>query len=174
MVRKPKRKYRSDRNYQDWMVVKDSIQYKRITRSFKEWEIWWCAVGENVGVEINGKGDRFLRPVIVFKKFSKLSFTGIPTTTQNHTKRSPDWYVHFRLKGVDEYAAINQIETISSYRLYRKIGELDDEDIRRIRTGLYNLYKIKMPPRKRGVGGIIPKNGLIVTKIKRIVKRLNG
>ena len=34
---------------------------------FKEREIWWIAVGRNVGEESNGKGNRFSRPVIVFK-----------------------------------------------------------------------------------------------------------
>ena len=147
-----KQEFKSDRNYEDWMLVKDGIQYGKTKRSFKEWELWWCAVGENVGVEINGKGMRFMRPVIVFKKFGKLSFTGIPTTTQNHMKRSPDWYVHFRLRGVDEYAAINQMGTISVFRLYRKIGQLDDEDARRITEGFINLY-IKCPLDKEGWAG---------------------
>lgn len=48
--------YKSDRNYKDWFLVKDSIQYRKVLRSFKEWEMWWCAIGENVGVEINGNG----------------------------------------------------------------------------------------------------------------------
>ena len=142
--------FKSNRNYSDWMPVKDGIQLMSAKPDFKEWQIWWCALGENVGVEINGKGDKFARPVVVFKKFSKYGFVGIPLTTQNHTEEAPDWYVYFRFKNRDEFAALNQIETISVYRLYRKIGELDDEDIRRIREGFIKLY-IKNAPSKRGV-----------------------
>lgn len=157
-------KFKSDRNYEDWMLVKDSIQYRRVMRSFKEWEMWWCAVGENVGVEINGKGEKFIRPVIIFKKFGKLSFMGIPTTTQNHTNRTPDWYVHFKLKDVDEYAAINQIGVTSAFRLYRKMGELDAEDIKKILTGFWNLYGTKMPPQQGGVGRENPEEYLYYNK----------
>ena len=57
--------FRSERNYYDWMVVKDDIQDKKRLHNFKEWEIWWCSIGENVGVEINGKGSHFMRPVII-------------------------------------------------------------------------------------------------------------
>ena len=87
-----------------------------------------------------------MRPVIIFKKFGKLSFLGIPSTTQNHIASSPDWYVYFRFQNVDEYAAINQVETMSVFRLCRKMGQLDDEDIRKIQNGFWNLYGIKMPP----------------------------
>ena len=71
---------------------------------------------------------------------------GIPSTTQNHLARSPDWYVHFRFKNIDEYAAINQLETISVFRLYRKMGELDDGDIQKIQNGFWNLYGTKKCP----------------------------
>lgn len=39
-----------------WIGLKeklDSIQIK--PPFFKEGEIWWCRIGENIGVEINGK-----------------------------------------------------------------------------------------------------------------------
>lgn len=46
-----------------------------------EGEVWWVAIGENVGVEINGKSRYFSRPVIVFRKLSHLGFMGIPLST---------------------------------------------------------------------------------------------
>ena len=44
---------RTSRNYKDWMPVKESIQEQGILRKFKEWEIWWCSIGENVGITAN-------------------------------------------------------------------------------------------------------------------------
>ena len=135
----PKRFY-SERNYADWMLVKDRIQLKKVMRSFKEWEIWWCAVGENVGTEINGKGKDFSRPVIIFKKIDRFSFTAIPLTTKDHTDKYPDRYIYFEFKDRDEFAAIHQLKNISVFRLQRKMGQLDDADVAKIRNGIKNLY----------------------------------
>lgn len=134
-----------DRNYRDWFFVKDDTQRHKNMPCFKEGQIWWCRVGENVGVEINGKGKMFVRPVVIFKKFSQYGFLGIPLTTQNHLERAPDWYVYFKFQNRNEYAALNQIETISSYRLCRLMGTLDDTDKRRILDGFVRLYYKKIP-----------------------------
>lgn len=135
----------NNRNYKDWMPVKEEIQKKGILRKFKEWEIWWCSIGENVGIEINGKGDKFTRPVIIYHKFSKYGFMGIPLTTKNHIATAPDWYVHFRFRGNDQFAALQQLERISAFRLCRKIGELDDTDVLRIKDGFAKLYVKNTP-----------------------------
>ena len=144
--------FSSERNYEDWMIVKDDIQYNKHLHNFKEWEIWWCSIGENVGVEINGKGSHFMRPVVIYKKFNRLFFTAIPLTTKDHTKEFPDWYVRFTFKGKDEFAAVHQITSSSAYRLYRRLGEIDDSDKSRIIRAHNKLYK-KCPLTKRGVAG---------------------
>ena len=165
------KRFYSERNYKDWMYIKDDVQHKKHLHNFKEWEIWWCTVGENVGVEINGKGSHFMRPVIIFKKFNRVFFTGIPLTTKDHTNEFPDWYVHFTFKGKDEYAGIHQIRNHSAYRLYRKIGELDDVDKAKIYERFLELYK-KMPPRIEGCGGKIPNHKPIIARIVGFCKRM--
>ena len=152
------------------MLVKDHIQSAKIIRTFKEWEIWWCAIGENVGTEINGKGKNFSRPVIVFKKLDRFSFTAIPLTTKDHTAKYPDKYVHFAFKNKNEFAALHQLENISVFRLQRKIGQLDDEDILKIVNGVKKLY-LKNAPSSGGVGGKIPNCRSIITKILTFCKR---
>lgn len=128
------------RNYKDWMLVKEDIQRRGILRKYKEWEIWWCSIGENVGIEINGKGDKFTRPVIVYHKFSKYGFMGIPLTTKDHTDMAPDWFVPFRFRDKEQFAALHQLERVSAFRLCRKIGELDDIDVAKIKSGFTKLY----------------------------------
>ena len=165
------KRFKSERNYADWMIVKDRVQFKKVMRSFKEWEIWWCAVGENVGTEINGKGKDFSRPVIIFKKLDRFSFTAIPLTTKDHTKKYPDRYVHFIFKNKDEYAAVHQLENVSVYRLQRKMGHLDDEDIYKIINRVKKFY-LKNAPSRRGVGGKIPNCKFIITKIVSFCKKV--
>ena len=103
-----------------------------------EGEVWWCVVGENVGIEINGKGERYLRPVIIFKKLSNLGFLGIPLTSQNHTG---SWYVRFILKDKHQIAVLSQIKVFSVFRLHRKMGMLPEPDFEKISDAFWKLYK---------------------------------
>ena len=67
-------------NLERWFPVKEqkhSTEPKKLPK-ISEGEVWWTAVGENVGVEITGKSGYFSRPVLVFKKLSHLGFMGIP------------------------------------------------------------------------------------------------
>jgi mRNA interferase MazF len=100
--------------------------------------VWWCSVGENVGVEISGKGQDFTRPVIVLKKLGRLAFFGIPTTT--NTERKGSWYFPFRHKGVDEVAMLTQARMFSYKRLHSKMGELDDEDYKKAKEAFVRLF----------------------------------
>lgn len=38
---------------------------------FREKEIWWAALGKNVGYETDGKHELFERPVLILNKYSK-------------------------------------------------------------------------------------------------------
>lgn len=83
-------------------------------------------MGTNIGVEIDGKHELFLRPVIVARKFNKHMLLVIPSTTQTKTSK---YYV--QVSGEDEKyytACISQLRTISSKRLLRKIGTVAEED----------------------------------------------
>ncbi len=39
---------------------------------FSEREVWWCALGENIGDEENGKNELFERPVLIIRKCRRL------------------------------------------------------------------------------------------------------
>ncbi len=104
---------------------------------FKEGEIWWCGVGENVGIEINGKSSLASRPVLVFKKFGKYGFFGIPLSSQIH---EGSWYAAFRFQRKEQVACLAQARSFSVYRLYTKIGMADKSDMRKIRAGFRALF----------------------------------
>ncbi len=94
-------------------------------------------MGENVGVEINGKSSTFARPVLIFKKLSRYGSLGIPLTSKPH---QGSWYAPFRFQGRNQVAVLAQIRVISVSRLYRKIGDIDDSDKTIIREAFRNLY----------------------------------
>lgn len=103
-----------------------------------EGDLWWCATGENIGTETSGKGNDFTRPIIILKKFGRISFLGIPTTTR---KQKGSWYVAFKHKGIDETAMLNQARVFSYKRLHSKMGTLDDQDFKNVKEAYIRLFR---------------------------------
>ena len=126
-----------EKRFYEWIVVKSDLHIKATIRNIKEGDVYWCAVGENVGVEINGKSETFARPVIVLRKLSKYGFMGIPLTSQAH---DGNWYVPFIFKGRQEYAVLAQARVFSVSRLYKKMGSLSDPDLEIIKEGFRKLF----------------------------------
>lgn len=122
-----------------WFPVKEAKHNIKTTKISKitNGEIWWVAVGENVGIEINGKSKYFSRPVLVFKKLSHLGFMGIPLSTQAH---SGSWYVNFRFQGKEVFAALSQAKIFSTARLYNRLGQIAEDGMIKVKTGFRNLY----------------------------------
>lgn len=121
----------------DWIDLKSKLHYMGVPRKFKEGDVWWCAVGENVGVEINGKNKEFSRPVLVLKKLSQFGFLGVPLTSQEH---KGTWYVPFMFKDRKQIAVLSQVRTFSVFRLYEKMGAVPDSDLELVRAGFHRLY----------------------------------
>lgn len=123
--------------FRDWIEVKADVHERISLPNFSEGEIWWCAVGRNVGVEINGKSKTFARPVIVLRKLNKRSFMAVPLTSKRH---EGTWYVSFSFKGIEEYAVLAQSRIMSTVRLYQRIGRADEIDMLKIRIGFHDLF----------------------------------
>lgn len=127
----------NNQNFDDWIEVKKNVHRVGRVPVIKDGEIWWCALGKNVGVEINGKSRTFARPVLIFKKLSRFGFLGVPLTSKPH---SGSWYANFRFQGRDEVAVLSQIRVFSVSRLYSKMGDIDDTDRMTIRKAFKDLY----------------------------------
>jgi len=93
---------------------------------FHEREIWWCALGLNVGFEQDGGGEDFLRPIIILKKFNNEIFWGIPLT---HTQKKARYYFGFVFnKNIQSAAILSQIRLIDARRLSHKAGDISEVD----------------------------------------------
>lgn len=128
----------TEKNFTDWIQIKEVVHSTGRTPSIREGEIWWCAVGENVGIEINGKSKTFARPVLVLKKLSRYGFLGVPLTSQEH---EGSWYAPFIFKDKTEYAVLAQIRVFSVSRLYDKMGMLPNSDLKIVKDAFWALYK---------------------------------
>ncbi len=94
-------------------------------------------VGENVGIEINGKSETFARPVLVLRKLSRFGFMGVPLTSKEHKEVGTHF---FEFKDRAQYAALAQSRVFSVSRLYKKIGMVPDSDLQIVRKGFHDLY----------------------------------
>ena len=127
-----------EKRFSEWMGLKNNLHFGKKSPDIKEGEIWWCGLGENVGVEINGKSTMFARPVVIMKKLSKFGFMAVPLTSKEKTG---SWYVEFEFQNKREFAALCQARFISVSRLYNKMGTLPDSDLKKIKEGFLKLYQ---------------------------------
>ena len=127
----------NEQKFEDWIKIKKKLDSANNHPRISEGEIWWCGVGKNVGVEINGKNQIFSRPVLVFKKLGPLAFLAIPLTSQAKTGT---WFVSFIFRNRHEIAVLSQIRIISVSRLYTRMGEIEESDFEKIKAGFKRLY----------------------------------
>jgi mRNA interferase MazF len=130
------------KRFLEWIGLKEKLhQATHQPPHVSERDLWWASVGENVGSEMNGKSERFSRPVLILKKLAHGFFLIAPTTTQ---PREGTWYVHVSLKEQDEYVCLNQVRTIDYRRFSSKLGQIDSDnfDAVRERFGVGNLLRL--------------------------------
>ena len=123
------------KRFDEWNEKKKEAHYTNKLPIYHEREIWWLMIGENIGAEINGKGDDFLRPVLVIRKYGNLFF-GVPLSSQLHYGM---WYDYFEYKNRTQCTLLSQSSTYSAYRLRRKIGRIPLEEFLRICNSLQLL-----------------------------------
>lgn len=127
-----------EKYFDEWNIVKCTLHCLGKIPQISEGEIYWCGIGENIGVEINGKNAAFSRPVLIFRKLSRFGFVGIPLTSKEH---NGSWYVSFEFKGRHETAILAQVRNFSVFRLYDKMGRIAENDMAKIRQAFIELYK---------------------------------
>lgn len=127
------------KRFLEWIKLKSTLHHKEhIPPLFKEGEIWWCYFGENIGTEMNGKGDAFTRPVLVLKKYDKFSFLAIRLTTQS---KEGTWYVTFTHNRKKQTAILSRAKMINYKRLKELVGKVDSVDFNGIKGAFLELHK---------------------------------
>jgi mRNA-degrading endonuclease toxin of MazEF toxin-antitoxin module len=127
-----------EKHFSDWHKVKIELDHRRNLPTFSEREIWWCSIGVNVGYEIFGKNDEFIRPVLILKKYSRSTFFGLPMTSK---RKSHIFHYPLDFKGVAGSILLDQGRTLDSRRLGRKLGKLPDGEVDKIRESFCEALK---------------------------------
>ena len=128
-----------DKIYDDWNKVKKNIAKSEEKVFFKERDIFWISIGENVGFEQNGKGDVFSRPVLIVRKFSKSIFFGVPLSTKI---KEGSFFFEFDLDNNKSNALLVQGRIFDVKRLENKIGMINKNDFLRLKEKLKKLLDV--------------------------------
>jgi mRNA interferase MazF len=127
-----------NKDFDKWNTRKVKIDSIEGRPFFHVGEVWSCYLGINVGYEQDGKGDDFLRPIVIIKKFGKETFWGIPLTTKEKKER-PYFFTFTFVEGVKSTATLSQLRLIDARRLAYKIGQLHEKDASELRKKLKEL-----------------------------------
>ena len=110
-----------EKHFDEWNEIKKNLESNKAKFPFREREIWWYAAGENLGSEIDGKGVRFSRPILIFRKYGETTFFGIPLSTRTSGGL---WYSRITVRGESRCALLSQAGSYSVKRLYGRIGKI--------------------------------------------------
>lgn len=123
-------------DFDSWNELKKKIdeENNQTDRFPKEGEVWMSAFGKNIGFEQNGSGDNFSRPVLIIKKFNNLMFWSLPLSTK---QKDFDFYYNFTDHNDKKVSAIlAQLKLLSLKRLKRKLYDISDNDVEKIKVRL--------------------------------------
>ena len=127
------------KDFDEWNIEKKLTDRTNLEINFYEREAWWYIAGLNIGVEIDGKHELFLRPCIVVRKFNKDMLLIVPTTTQNKDNK-----YYYRVTGTENRTyntCLSQIRAISSKRLFRKIDTINIVDYEQMLDKISDMIK---------------------------------
>lgn len=123
-----------NKEYWKWHLVKAKLNDRGDQPFFYEREIWFCAIGLNVGREQDGKHDWFERPVLVLKKFNWETFWGVPLTTRFH--ENSYHYFRFSVNGKVMSASLSQLRLFDVRRILRKAGMMHEKDFLKLKEAI--------------------------------------
>lgn len=121
-----------------WQDFEQTINDNSASIEYRQGDVWWTSIGQNIGDEENGKGDSFLRPVLIVRGFSQTLFWGVPLSTNT---KIGDYYHNFIIDGKPSTALLSQMRTYDVRRLVSQYGSISDMDFKIIKQKLIALVK---------------------------------
>ena len=117
------------KDFQAWMVLKEEVDNERQRPAARQGEIRWCALGHNIGSEIDGKGTLFARPALILRQLSPNTCFILPLT---HSKKTGNFVHEFEFQGEQIKARLDQARVVDLKRIKGKVGELSERKLRDI------------------------------------------
>ncbi len=127
-----------EKEYNEWNKKKKTLNERENidTIFFREKEVWWTALGVNIGFEQDGKGAEFRRPVLILKKFNKYVVLVVPLTTK--IKKDNKYYMSCSMvhDNIPRMAIVSQVRLIDTRRFIDKIGVVEENSFIAIKNAI--------------------------------------
>ncbi|HIP11555.1 MAG TPA: type II toxin-antitoxin system PemK/MazF family toxin [Arcobacter sp.] len=128
------------KKFNEWNELTQTLNKKENIINFKEREIYWGSLGENIGSEQNGKGKDFSRPILVVKKLNKQLFFSVPLST---TIRDGSYFYNFNFfENQQSSALLVQAKIFDLKRIDQKIGMINKNDFLKLKEKLRVLLDL--------------------------------
>ncbi len=121
--------------YDKWNKLKKELHNKK-TIYFNQRDIVFISLGQNIGNEQYGKGEEFLRPVIVIKKFNQNLFLGIPLSSK---EKNGYFFYNVKFKNKTNTALLLQSRTFDSRRIKYRIATLSHTEFNKVLKRFYEV-----------------------------------
>ena len=113
------------KDFWKWHNQKGHLNETEGTALFHEREVWWCALGANIGFEQDGSSELFTRPVVILSKFNLDACLVVPLTAK--PKKDKYYFSVGNISGRDAVAVLSQIRFVDRKRLAMKISTMDKD-----------------------------------------------
>ena len=130
-----------EKEFDNWNNLKKLIHKKEVNDEFNfhSGDIWWTALGINIGKEINGKNETFERPVLILKVINKHTLYVLPLTSKDHFTDKYHFKVNYE-DGGSGVVVFSQIRVVSSNRLLRKLSKIDKGGLEEVKELFASLF----------------------------------
>ena len=129
------------KDYGEWHKKKKVLNEREDIDSvfFREKEVWWIALGSNIGFEQDGKGEEFRRPILILKKFNKYLVLAVPLTTK--IKKDNRYYIPCSIANdaILRMAIISQTRSVDTRRFIDKLGVVDAYSYGEIKNAIKDM-----------------------------------
>ena len=122
-----------EKDFDAWNEQKKKIEISVLKPRYfpREGEVWMCFVGKNIGLEQNGGGGNFSRPMLIIKKFNNQMFWAVPLST-----KQKEFYFYYNFSdptGREVSAVLAQLKLVSFKRLNRKFYTMPKNNMSEIK-----------------------------------------
>lgn len=120
-----------EKDFDGWHKTKKQIDALPITKYIHPRDIWWCALGINIGAESDGKNENYERPVIVMKVYNKETMVVLPITTR---KKSDAFHFETITGDRTVWVKLTQTRVVSGKRFLRKLNVVDEKQFEALKN----------------------------------------
>ena len=128
------------KDFDSWNKIKKETHSNNIPPLFSECEVWWCYLGVNIGTEEDGKGQDYLRPVLILRKFNKNMFYGLPITSKI---KDDDFHIYINSGDVKGSIILSQMRLIDSKRLSYIMGKVTQDKLKEVKKKLLKVFALR-------------------------------